>query len=197
VSTADRKEVLLMKCLAVLCALWLSVAPTLAAPLGTAVPAVSTPLIHAGDTLDIQVAGEAGLTKSYTVDTAGQIALEMVGQVRVAGRSADQVAAELRTRLARYLNRPSVIVTLSTPSRQEVLVTGEVRVPGIVKLHPGDGVLDALGAAGGVVPTGDPARATLVRRGVAQPQPLQIDLLLKGDLTRNLSLNDGDIIQIP
>jgi polysaccharide export outer membrane protein len=186
-----------MKCLAVLCALWLSAVPTLAAPLKAAPAAVSSSLIRAGDTLDIQVAGEPGLTKSYAVDAAGQITLDLVGQVRAVGRTPQQIARDLRTRLSRYLNRPDVIVTSSTPLRKEVMVTGEVLKPGIVPLRPGDGLLDALGAAGGISPMGDAAKATLVRRGEMKPQPLQVQALLSGDLTQNLSLNDGDIIQIP
>jgi protein involved in polysaccharide export with SLBB domain len=107
------------------------------------------------------------------------------------------VAQELKTRLGRYLMRQDVIVTSSTPVRREVLVTGEVLRPGAVPLRQGDALLDALGAAGGVTPAADAVHATLVRRGQPKPEPLQIDLLLKGDLTRNLSLNDGDIIQVP
>jgi polysaccharide biosynthesis/export protein len=186
-----------MKCLAVLCALWLAVTPTLAAPLSAAPAAVASSLIRAGDTVDIQVAGEPSLTKNYTVDAAGQITLDLVGQVRAAGRTPDQIRQELSTRLARYLNRPTVIVTSSAPLRKEVMVTGEVLKPGIVPLRPGDGLLDALGAAGGIAPGGDATKATLVRRGEMKAQPIQIEALLRGDLSKNLSLSDGDIIQIP
>src|SRR5207253_3092567 len=134
----------LMKCLAVLFALCLSVTPTLAAPLGAAAPAKAPALIHAGDTLDIQVVGEAELSKSYTVSTGGTILVDMVGAVPVAGRTPDQVALELKTRLTRFLNRPTVMVAASASQSQEVTVMGEVLRPGAVKLRPGDGLLDAV-----------------------------------------------------
>jgi protein involved in polysaccharide export with SLBB domain len=66
-----------------------------------------------------------------------------------------------------------------------------------VKLQPGDGLLDALAVVGGLGPKADAVHATLVRRGQAHPQSLNIEALLKGDLSQNVPLSDGDIIQIP
>lgn len=186
-----------MKFLAVFCALWLAAVPALAAPLQPSSSSVPSAVIRPGDTLEIQVASETGLSKSYTVDASGNITVEMVGQVPAAGRTADQLAQELRTRLGRFLKQPTLTVALSAPARQEVLITGEVLRPGAVKLRPGDGLLDALAIVGGLGPRADGTRATLVRRGQAQPQPINAELLLKGDLSQNLSLNDGDIIQVP
>jgi polysaccharide export outer membrane protein len=188
-----------MKCLAVLYALCLSVTPILAAPVGTAAPVTASLTIKAGDSLDIQVAGEAGLSKTYTVDANGQITMDLIGSVRVAGRTPDQVTQELRTRLSQYLTRPMVIVSPNTPVRQEigVTVTGAVEHAGMMKLHPGDRLLDALGAAGSINSTADTEHALLVRHGASQPLPLKLDLLLKGDLAQNLLLEDGDLLQVP
>ena len=153
--------------------------------------------VRVGGVLDIRVAGEPGLSKGYIVDAAGYITLDMVGQIMAAGRTPDQIAAELRTRLKQYVKEPAVTVAVITPLRQDVLVTGEVLRPNPVQLRPGDGLLEALAAVGGLGPSADPAHATLVRRGLAQPLPLNVDLLLKGDLSKNMALSDGDIIQIP
>jgi protein involved in polysaccharide export with SLBB domain len=185
-----------MKYLAVVSAVSLSLSLTLCTPPGAAVQA-SPSAIQPGETLDIQVAGEATLSKSYTVDTSGCISVDMLGQVPVTGRTAEQVAAELRTRLGRYLKQPNVSVSANTVAHQEILVTGEAVRPGPVKLRPGDAVLDALGAAGGLGPNADIARITLVRRGQIEPLALNVEQLLKGDLSQNMMLNDGDILQIP
>src|SRR5262249_44093302 len=149
-----------MKYLAVSCALWLAVSPALAAPRATSTQTAAATTIRVGDTLDIQVAGETGLSKSYTVDAAGRITLDMVGPTRVAWRHPDKVADFLRANLGRYLTMACDKVGLTTPLRQEILVTGEVAHPGAVKLRPGDALLDALGAAGGLNPNADGSRAT-------------------------------------
>jgi polysaccharide export outer membrane protein len=188
-----------MKCLAVLCGmcLWLSVAPAFAAPGATAAPAAAPAAIRAGGMLDIRVDGEPGLTKNYAVDASGHITVDMVGQLTVAGRTPDQVAEELRTRLKEYVKEPVVTVSSVAPSQQVVIMTGEVVRQGPLQLRPGDGVLEALAAVGGLGPNADIARASLVRRGLPHPLPLSIEALMKGDLTQNTPLQDGDIVQIP
>src|SRR5438132_1614362 len=92
--------------------------------------------VRVGGILDIRVAGEPGLSKSYIVDAAGHITLDMVGQIMAAGQTPDQIAAELRTRLKQYVKEPTVTVAVITPLRQDVLVTGEVLRPNPVQLRP-------------------------------------------------------------
>src|SRR5207302_4211718 len=58
-------------------------------------------------------------------------------------------------------------------------------------------LLEALAAVGGIGPNADIAHASLVRRGMPRPLPLNIEPLLIGDLTQNTPLKDGDMIQIP
>jgi polysaccharide export outer membrane protein len=186
-----------MKYLAILFALWLLPGPASAAPRGAAASAAASAAIRVGDTLDVQVTGEPTLSKNYVVDASGQIRLEMIGPVAAAGRAPEQLAEELKTRLGRYLKNPSVTVTTSTPLHQEVLVTGEAMRSGPVRLRPGDGLLDLLAAVGGLTPHADISRVALVRRGQLQPQPLHLEPLLKGDLSYNISLQDGDLLQIP
>jgi protein involved in polysaccharide export with SLBB domain len=167
-------------------------------PQSAAAPSVAASSIRVGDTLDVQVAGEPGLSKSYLVDAAGQITLDLVGTLVVTGRTTDQVVEELGRRLSRFLKLPpTVTVTASTPQRNEVIVTGEVVRPGTVKLRAGDTLLDALASVGGLGPNADVPRASLVRRGQMQPQPLMEEALLKGDLSHNMALVVGDIIQVP
>lgn len=186
-----------MKRLAVLSILWLSTAPVMAAPVGAIAPIAAPAPLQPGGILDIRVAGEPTLSKGYMVDAAGHISLDMVGQIEVNGRTPNQIADELRARLKAYIKDPIVTVAVVTPLRQDVLITGEVQRQGPVQLRPGDGLIEALAAVGGLAPDADAAHATLVRRGQPLPLPLSLDLILKGDLSKNVALSDGDIIQIP
>jgi protein involved in polysaccharide export with SLBB domain len=197
-----------MKCLAVLLAVGLCSTTAWAAPRSLAshdVPAesleraanASAGPIQPGDTLDIQVAGETGMTKSYTVDSTGAIIIEMVGAVRVAGRSAAQVAEDLKSRLRHYLKHPHVTVARGSALRQEILLTGEVARAGVVTVGPGAGLLDVLAAVGGLTPSADGSRATLTRRGESQPTPVDVARLLTGDVSQNLPVRHGDILQVP
>lgn len=160
-------------------------------------PVSSASLVRAGETLEVHVAGEPSMSKSYLVDSGGSITLEMVGPVRAAGRTTEQIAQELRLRLRQFLKNPSLSVTRHAPTRQEVLVTGEVARPGAVALGPGAGILDALTVVGGLSPRGDGARATIVRRGHPEPIPVNLEKLAAGDMSQNVPVMDGDIVQVP
>jgi polysaccharide export outer membrane protein len=170
------------------------VTPVLAAP---AAPVTAPPAIRAGGILDIRVAGEPSLSKDYVVDAAGHINLDMIGQITVEGRTPDQIAAELQNRLKLYLKEPSVTVAELTPLRTDILVTGAALRIGPVQLRSGAGMLEALAAVGGLGPNADGAHATILHRGQPQPETVDVDRLLKGDMSQNLTLKDGDIIRIP
>lgn len=184
-------------CLAVVCALVLSVTRALAGPAAASAPSAAPAPVRAGETLDIRVAGEPTLTKSYAVDASGRITLDLIGQVQAVGRTPDQIAAELQARLKEYLKEPEVTVVDQAPSQESVIVAGEVVKAGVVALRPGDGLMEALAAVGGLTPNADGAHATVQRRGQAQLQSVNLAQLLDGDLKQNLVLNDGDVIRVP
>jgi polysaccharide export outer membrane protein len=95
----------------------------------------------------------------------------------------------------------SVGDVLVVPERERltVSVTGEgVRNQGSFELDdPEPTVLKALQKAGGQLDRADLKRALLIRAG-QPPQPLDLEaLLVKGDTTLNLPLENGDTIHVP
>ena len=73
----------------------------------------------------------------------------------------------------RLEGRPIVLNTPADPPGVRVSVQGAVRTPGIYKLAPGSIVQDAVYAAGGLLPNGDPSRLNLAAP-VADGQELRI-----------------------
>jgi len=65
------------------------------------------------------------------VNTAGYVALPLIGKVKVAGLSQTQAADRITQRLKKYLNSPSVYVEVMN---KRIYVLGEVKKPGVVKL---------------------------------------------------------------
>ena len=81
-----------------------------------------------------------------------------------------------------------------------VFAVGEVHTPGLNMLPEKSTVLDLLSAAGGPSTNAWPNRATLVRvvGGKTQTYPVDLsDLLSKGDMTQNMTLQDGDVLMLP
>lgn len=110
--------------------------------------------VGAGDVLDVQVLGHPDLSRSATVQTNGNIALPLLGEVPVGSLSVSEIKAKLTSLLARdYLVSPQVEVDVKEYSSQFVTVLGEVNQPGRKPLRGRTRLLDALLDAGGFKPT--------------------------------------------
>ncbi|WP_245656684.1 polysaccharide biosynthesis/export family protein [Novosphingobium naphthalenivorans] len=102
------------------------------------------------DHLDIDVFGIPELSKSVTVDLTGQIALPLVGELKVSGMT----TSELTTLLAQKLQQahvldPQVTVNISTAASQIFTVDGSVAKPGIFPLSGRMSLMRAIARAEG------------------------------------------------
>jgi len=80
------------------------------------------------------------------VDTAGNVALPLIGKVRVANLTQTQAADRIIARYKRYLNDPSVYVEVLN---KRLFVMGEVKNPGVIKIDKEKMTLfEALATAG-------------------------------------------------
>jgi len=157
--------------------------------------------LRPGDVIEILVMGEADLTRTVTVRPDGKISYPLLGDVPVAGMTAAEVADSLSALLRKYLRNPVVTVTV-TQIRQDrtfvyLLGPGVVR-PGSYEIQPGWTVMEAIASAGGLAPRANLRRAVLIRRGKADPIPLDLErLVLRGDQSANMAVEPGDIILVP
>jgi polysaccharide biosynthesis/export protein len=92
-------------------------------------------ILGAGDQIEISVYGYQEFTGARTVLPDGSISLPVVGSVMAANRTPTQLAAELSSRLNRYLVDPVVTVSLATLRPVTVNISGEVQRPGPIQLR--------------------------------------------------------------
>jgi protein involved in polysaccharide export with SLBB domain len=79
-------------------------------------------------------------------------------------------------------------------------VLGAVNRPGVITFRVGDHVLDAVGAAGGWLPTLSAPQSTILTRRIPEGMawsPVNLILGTRGDAKNNPALKDGDIIFVP
>ncbi|MGE0359977.1 MAG: polysaccharide biosynthesis/export family protein [Vicinamibacterales bacterium] len=168
--------------------------------------------IGQGDILKVAVWSQPELSGEFTVDVAGAITLPLIGGVKAAGQTIEQVEKEIRDRLADgYVVNPQVAIGVAQFKSQRVFVVGEVRTPGVVPLSGALTLLEALTRVGsftefaggelvvvrpapgravtGPVLAGDPGASEVLRLDVQQLQA-------KGP-TSNIDLLDGDTIVVP
>ena len=169
------------------------------------VPGVPTEgyVIGPQDNLSIIVTDETELSGKYRVDSDGTISMPYLKRVPVAGLSLadaqDKITAMLK---ADFIRNPQVRVEVDQFKARSVLMTGEVRIQGKLTL-PGTtmSLLEALALAGSA--TQNASNEVLImhppKPGEKAPEPITVnrkDLEL-GKVGRDITLQDGDIVNVP
>jgi len=181
---------------------WVRMLPSLAALallLSCTTASARDTVLAPGDTLTISVAEDSSFDKTYTVDQQGNITLPLVGPYKVAGKTGQQLQQELagKDAIGKYVVNPTVLVQVAEVVGNQIRVYGEVKAPSIMRMKDGATLMDALQAVGMPTANADTARATILRIGSTQPVGVDLDALIKGDLSKNITLQDGDTIYIP
>lgn len=154
-------------------------------------------VIAPGDTILVQVDGQAELSGEFTVGASGAFAQPLAGPIQVAGLQTEQAAVAVRERLGTFIESPRVSVVLLAYKPLQVPVVGEVQRPGVVDVAPSSGVLVALGAAGGLSEFADKDSIYVVRSVGAQRIRFRYrDLLKPEPAAVAFELREGDAVLV-
>ena len=162
-------------------------------------------VVGSQDVLTVTVFGEPELTGKYTVEQDGTFTFPQIGRVKAGGMTLRGLEQDLKAKLADgFLRNPQVAVAIENYRSQRILVIGEVRTPGEYQLNGEMTLLSALARAGSTTPMAG-REATIVRPkrnvkpGEEPSEIIKIDLtaLQAGNMTLNMSLQDGDTINVP
>ena len=120
--------------------------------------------LQVGDVLAVTVYGEADLSRAYTIDPQGMIAVPLIGDVTAAGLSVMEVRQDITAKLKNgYLVRPSVSVDIA--SLQPFYIMGEVRAPGSYSYTSNLTILNAVALAGGFTYRANRRKVSVSRGG--------------------------------
>jgi len=107
--------------------------------------------VSVDDMLSVNVFLEPDLSvASVKVDRSGEIALPALGSVRAEGLTVRELTDTITESLrGRYLRDPRVSVGVISSTRDKVVVTGQVKTPGVYDMRKGMTLLEALAVASG------------------------------------------------
>ncbi len=116
------------------------------------------------DQLAIAIFGQDNLNRELRVNGQGEIAMPLVGVVKVAGMTPQEIQKHLEELYnARFLVNPQITVSVKEFRHQRVAVTGAVAKPGSYEIIGPRTLLEVLSLAGGFInqgyPTGGGAQA--------------------------------------
>jgi polysaccharide export outer membrane protein len=111
-------------------------------------PGLGPYLLNTGDKLRVFVYGQPSLSRLYTVDQVGNIAVPLIGNVRARDRTTTELSHAIASRLARdFVRDPQVTVDIA--QNRPFFILGEVRLPGQYPYVSGMSVETAVAIAGG------------------------------------------------
>jgi polysaccharide export outer membrane protein len=159
--------------------------------------------VAAGDLVSVSVGGSAELSRSYRIDSGGQIVLPMLkAGVAVAGLTPPQVSQAVAAALIseRILVGPIVSTTVLEYRSRMVSVVGAVKMPTVLQAIGNTNLLDALARAQGLAPEAGPEiLVSRPRTGQAsESMHIPVKALLAGnDPALNIPLFGGEEIRVP
>jgi polysaccharide export outer membrane protein len=144
-------------------------------------------VLGAGDKLKLTVYGETDLSGEFTVDGSGYARLPMIGQLRAAGLTAQQMEQTVANTLAQgYLKSPRVSVEVTT--YRPFYVIGAVQRPGQYPYVERMNAMNAIALAGGFAPTAVESVVFLRREGSNKEEEVPVD--------RTTVIYPGDVIVV-
>jgi protein involved in polysaccharide export with SLBB domain len=170
--------------------------PSTFAPAGD-VPPSADYVLGAGDELVIRGWGQVEIDVRATISREGTIHLPRIGAVSVGGLRYQALEARLRGAVGRLYKDFELTASLGRLRSIQVFVVGRAQRPGLYTVGGLSTLVNALFASGGPTPTGSLRRIEL-RRGDALVGVLDLyDLLVRGDKSKDLRLQSGDVVFIP
>ncbi len=160
--------------------------------------------IRPTDQLVVTVYGHDELPKLVKVEPDGTIKYPFMRDVKVDGLTLEQMAGVIAARLSQYIGgRAEVIVTFAENEEIEVIVLGQVNMPGAHKMPRNNTIQGAIAAAGGATSRSNLNETLLIRVNPETGQREEFTVAMEsivietGDIQKLPALRDGDILFVP
>jgi polysaccharide export outer membrane protein len=175
--------------------------------LATSVVAQELPILSsdapvgARDVLEIKVLEDATMSGRIVVNDDGQIALNIIGKMQVAGLTSTQIESKLENILeANYLPKATVSVQVVEFASKPISVVGAVVRPGRIGASGTTTLIQAITQAGGLTANHGKELYVLrtARNGLSEQVAIDIDdLLITGNSDLNIPLSPNDLVNVP
>jgi polysaccharide biosynthesis/export protein len=156
--------------------------------------------LQPGDMLQVVVWKETDLQSEVLVRPDGGISFALAGDLPAAGRTTDELRADLQVRVRKLIPDAVVTVQVKVAAGNRVYVIGKVNRPGDFALSRPIDVLQALSLAGGATPFADTDRIRVFHRDGLQQTSARFrysDVTRGRHLEQNILLQSGDTVVVP
>jgi polysaccharide export outer membrane protein len=138
-----------------------------------------------------------GRGAGFLVDNDGTAQLPLLGSVKVAGKTSNDLRVYLEDQLSRFINQPRVTTQVLFNGSIRYYLLGQFVTPGLKLSDRPLHLMEALSLGGSIViEHASLSGAYVARKGHRLPINFR-RLLRDGDLTQNIPLQNGDTIFVP
>lgn len=153
-------------------------------------------LVGPGDEVRILLWGRMNEKYTLVVDRDGKVTIPVVGPISVAGMTFEEMSKKIIDQ-AGQITGTNVDVSMGSLRTIPIFVLGDVKRPGTYTISSLATITDALLLAGGPTEIGSMRRIELKRKDRLLVTFDLYDLLLKGDKSKDMALQGGDVIFVP
>lgn len=155
---------------------------------------------YPGDDIEITVFSAPELTRTVTVGPDGRVAMPLIGAVRAADLTANELHDALVSAYAAHLRMPELTVTPRSYGSRQVFVGGEVARPGIYEMPAQIDAFQAVALAGGFLPSARRGDVLVLSRASGQTQVSEVDLsprAMRQGFPNAQALQRYDVVYVP
>lgn len=153
-----------------------------------------------GDEVEITIFSAPELSRNATIGPDGRLAMPLIGAVRAADLTADELRDLLVAAYASHLRMPELTVTPRSYASRQVFVGGEVARPGIYDMPANMDAFQAIALAGGFLPSAQRGDVLVMSRATGNSTVTQIDLSMRAvrhGLPGAQPLQRYDVVYVP
>ena len=154
--------------------------------------------VGAPDELHVSVLPDPSIERAVRVRPDGMISFDLIGDVPAAGRTIDEISADIEKRISRFKRDPSVTVQLVQTLSTGISVFGEVSRPSNFPLVKDTRVAEAIAQVGGETAFARTSAIRVIRSGGGETAVYiaNLNAIRDGDLSTNIQLTSGDIVYV-
>jgi polysaccharide export outer membrane protein len=151
------------------------------------------------DVIRVNVWKNTDLSQTVTVGPDGFVSLPLLGDIHVAGMTANQLAQSLSSRLNAYVVSAQVTVSVVEIRSRQVYVMGQVAKPGEYSLVAPITVLQLIAQAGGLNTFAKRKEIFVLRGMKGNVQRIKFNYVnaIRGDVHETIDLQPGDTVVVP
>jgi polysaccharide export outer membrane protein len=153
------------------------------------------------DRLSVTFWQQPDLNRDVRVDENGMISLPVIGDIKAAGLTPNELSKRIIQQMSIY-NTPvsQATVTVTEFNSRSVVVAGQVLTPGNLRYEKIPDVWQVILDAGGPTSEADLSHVSIVRKVGEKSNVITVDLykiIQQGDLSKAPRLQPGDLVNVP